>query len=112
MERARYASSATTVEPSANVTVLPYRPFHVGPSLRRPSGVWQFAQPRSLATCCPLEASALSAGGPSPPPDTPRSRGGSSAASAGTARIRVRGEAMVGQPSGAPVAARHGRYTG
>ena len=61
---ARYASSATTVEPSSSVTVEPARPSQSGPMPSPPSR-WQPMQPLSSATSRP----SLAGPPPSPPPD-------------------------------------------
>jgi hypothetical protein len=45
MKRFRYASSTSALEPSARVSFLPNRPFQVGPTIVRPSMLWQATQP-------------------------------------------------------------------
>ena len=44
--------------PSVMVSVLPYRPFHVGPTPGAPSAVWQATQPLDWASDLPCAARA------------------------------------------------------
>ncbi|MNS97166.1 hypothetical protein D3C72_1314910 [compost metagenome] len=60
----RKASSTAALLPSAKVSVLPYKPFHVGPTPGLPSMLWHAVQPLLCASARPFSTMPASPAAP------------------------------------------------